>query len=694
MSTSNVYPTNSTQNTQPDDVTGLFLKVLPVVCNSVVCSLIGAFGLGANVTNILVFYRNGLSNSVNMSFFFRSASDVMRILSILWSGVSLNPYVDSLQAPVRFGDVFYATGGMVSSCTTRVTVCITVYVTLERCLCVLLPLKVKTIFTPGRTLLVMVLVYVINIASFIPVYSSMQLVWAYSGVQNRSILSLVFKDKRTVVEGLSYVINNAILTAGVILLFIFTFLLMVLVKVKARWRKENAADKDQVKMTTARDTKLMVMVLAVALVVVGCVTPRLLLTAVSAAVPDFNFGGRYETVFRTAHYVLYIFAAVDSTVNILIYYTISANYRQAFYTLVLEKMASEQNLLSEILVFTDRPDGEPVTMDQAGAIDLTNSDVFNLLVVTLPFTLIEIFDFFANILNVWVFAVQGFSNPVGISFFTIALSDIVRVVFILYENFCVSPYADLIDSPVRLDELFFVTGAFPLGCVIRITLYVTIYVTAERFLCIMFPPPLSVKTMITRTTTLWMVVSIAVLNFLTLYPVYLTYFLAWNFYPDRNKTLLGLGVVYTDPVNYGVNYFLHSVLVVLGLGVLLVFTFALVIQLSRKSSWRARNTASVASQKVSLATRNRKSMRLVVVVAFSFAVSFTPLAVICLLAFYVPEFSFGGPLDALYHYLYIISLVFLSVNSSTNIFIYFKMSRNYRETLQNIFARYFYKKFK
>ncbi|XP_055878137.1 uncharacterized protein LOC129924852 [Biomphalaria glabrata] len=327
----------------------------------------------------------------------------------------------------------------------------------------------------------------------------------------------------------------------------------------------------------------------------------------------------------------------------------------------------------------------PSTNQNEASIEyFVNTPLFTFLVITVPCTLIGLIDFAVNLINVSVFAAQGLNHPVEISLFTIAASDMIKVIFIMFDNLCTNSYADIMGTPLKLDEVFFVAGSFPLGCVSRITLHVTIYVTAERCLCILLP--LQVKRIVTKNVTIICVSMIVALNLLALYPVYVTYFLAWNFYPYLNKTLLGFSVATYDPVTFAMTYFLHVILVVVGLFFLVISTSVLVWQLSRKTKWRMSHTSALDAHKVAIQSRDKKSMKMVVIVAISFAIGFTPLVVTILLAYYVPEFSFGGPLDALFHHLYSISLFSMSVNSSTNIIIFYKMSRKYRDKFKQIIS--------
>ncbi|KAH9505318.1 hypothetical protein Btru_059247 [Bulinus truncatus] len=309
--------------------------------------------------------------------------------------------------------------------------------------------------------------------------------------------------------------------------------------------------------------------------------------------------------------------------------------------------------------------------------------MFTIIIITIPCTLLSLLDLVANIVNVWVFASQGLNSCVEISFFTIAVSDLLRVVFVQFENLCLNSYADTIDVPAVLLELFYVVVNWPLGCLIRATLHVTVYVTAERGLCILFP--LKIKTLITRKTTVCVISGILILNALTLYPVYSTMYLSWNFYPKRNRTLLGLGFLRDRSEPLRLTYMLHVGLSLSGLCGLFLLTFLLVAQLYRRRTWRFKNSGQSEKQKDSLSSRDKRSAKMVIVVAVFYFIFFLPIVCSTLVAFFVPDFNFSGKYDAFIRISYGVALMALSVNSTINILIYFKMSTNYRETFRKLF---------
>lgn len=137
---------------------GLF-EIINFVCLSTVISI---FGIVANIINITIFFKQGFTTTVNISFFGIAISDLCCLITLLWVIIWLNPFMSNSEVPVAALEFQYLTGACPHAVCGRITSYITVYVTAERCLCVLLPLKVKQIVTPARTTVVVCLIFIIN----------------------------------------------------------------------------------------------------------------------------------------------------------------------------------------------------------------------------------------------------------------------------------------------------------------------------------------------------------------------------------------------------------------------------------------------------------------------------------------------------------------------------------------------------
>ena len=137
---------------------------------SILQGTISVLGSIANVINIIVFSRQKFSDSVNISLLGLALSDLGALLTLVWMSVCFSPLLRSLSLTFDPVEVQYLTAGWPHVCFARITSYITAYVTLERCLCVTVPLKVKMIITPRRTTVTITLIFLVLFASVAPVY--------------------------------------------------------------------------------------------------------------------------------------------------------------------------------------------------------------------------------------------------------------------------------------------------------------------------------------------------------------------------------------------------------------------------------------------------------------------------------------------------------------------------------------------
>ena len=137
---------------------------------SILTGIISAFGCLSNVINIIVFCKQKFSDSVNISLFGLAISDLGCVLNLVWMSMCFSPLFQTLSLPFNPLTVQYLTGGWPHGCFARISSFITAYVTFERCLCVTLPLKVKTIITPRRTTLTLVAIFLVLFSLTAPVF--------------------------------------------------------------------------------------------------------------------------------------------------------------------------------------------------------------------------------------------------------------------------------------------------------------------------------------------------------------------------------------------------------------------------------------------------------------------------------------------------------------------------------------------
>ncbi|KAI8779110.1 FMRFamide receptor [Biomphalaria glabrata] len=181
-----------------DFITDIIRLVTWSIATSVFCIL----GLVSNVINIVVFYRQGMKSTVNITFMALSITDLINVLFMWWVSISTYPlFSDNVDLTFDPLDVSYLTGAFPHGCMSRVTAWITVFMTAERWLCIALPFKAKQWITPRRATLAIIAIYLFTLLPLIPEYLLNQLNWFHHQPLNKTIVGLVTSPEYTYLTG-------------------------------------------------------------------------------------------------------------------------------------------------------------------------------------------------------------------------------------------------------------------------------------------------------------------------------------------------------------------------------------------------------------------------------------------------------------------------------------------------------------
>lgn len=296
-------------------------------------SIISLFGLGANMMNICVFYKQGFNSTMNITFCGLAISDLGSLLGLLWGGVCVNPLFINSNVDIVPPEILHLTSGIPHICFVRITGWITVFITAERCLCITFPLTIKQIITPKVTIVTVLFIYISTMLSFLPEFETSYFDWKFYPERNRTLLGLMFTSNRKSKEGIVFCLYSVLGTASFIAVIIFTIILVVQLKQKTKWRKKANADRERSESISVRDRRTMNMVVLIASVLIVCYTPGVVVSMASFFVPEFSVAGQQVNIFYVAWSFVFIFEAFNSSINIVLYYKMSTKYRQTFHEL-------------------------------------------------------------------------------------------------------------------------------------------------------------------------------------------------------------------------------------------------------------------------------------------------------------------------------------------------------------------------
>ncbi|XP_005089798.1 adenosine receptor A1-like [Aplysia californica] len=288
-----------------------------------------------------------------------------------------------------------------------------------------------------------------------------------------------------------------------------------------------------------------------------------------------------------------------------------------------------------------------------------------------------------NVINIVVFAKQGFHDSVNVSLMGLAVSDLGSLVTTFWLSICFNPLFINAGLPINVMEVMNATGGRPHICFARVTSFITAFITFERCLCISLP--LKVKMIITPRRTKIIIIFIFILMF-SYPPFYVGNRLAWVFDSSRNATILKLEyneeITIVEPIAfflYGVTFSTFSFVFVI------CCTIVLVVKLNTKTKWRQATAAKGASAPEGVGVKDKKVVKMVTFISSIFIVCFGPSSFLFAIMALEPRFRFNGAYTNVYMVVWSASFILETVNSSVNMFVYLTMSSKYRAVFMKTF---------
>ncbi|KAK6979296.1 hypothetical protein BgiMline_020267 [Biomphalaria glabrata] len=304
----------------------LYVLVVRVYLTQGFCVL----GMVTSVMCTATFLRQGITDTVNVGLLGLALSDLFSLVTLSWLNVCYEPSFDSLDLPFIPLDVAYLTAGWPHVFFTRITTWITVYITLERCFCIAAPMKVKAVFTPRRTVMYIVGVYLVMLASVFPIYYTARFANKFVPQKNITLLGIVFISDRNDIETVSFHINNILPLTAFILIIVGTAILARRLQQISKWRLKTVALNKSEEMLS-RDTKIVKMIVSISTIFILCYLPGTIVFIWMMLDPELRIDGQHSYLFEAAFATLFLLEALNSSVSIFVYLGTSTKFRQTFW---------------------------------------------------------------------------------------------------------------------------------------------------------------------------------------------------------------------------------------------------------------------------------------------------------------------------------------------------------------------------
>ncbi|GFO12933.1 type-1 angiotensin ii receptor [Plakobranchus ocellatus] len=315
--------------------------IVPIISFSIL-------GLATNITNIIVFIKMGLQETTTISMLALAVSDFICCLLSLWTYVCYIPaFRDLPNLPFNSVEVSMETGVIIRPFFTRTGALITAYITLERCLCVVLPMKVKTIITTKVTRITMVIIYLITLLPYISHQFQATLGWKFYPHLNRTMIGTVHVNDPVASVALqvnTFVVGFFYLLLASVTIFVCTTFLVITLARNSKWRESvssqtrpssSSDESGNSKPSGSRkENRLMKMVVAIALLFIFCHIPAIVSIFLATFSTDFFRTGRYGSFIILLSSIQFAFEVVNNSLNFFLYYMMGTKFKGVFRQMV------------------------------------------------------------------------------------------------------------------------------------------------------------------------------------------------------------------------------------------------------------------------------------------------------------------------------------------------------------------------
>ncbi|XP_059147812.1 psychosine receptor-like [Physella acuta] len=267
-----------------------------------------------------------------------------------------------------------------------------------------------------------------------------------------------------------------------------------------------------------------------------------------------------------------------------------------------------------------------------------------------------------------VFVKMGLKDPVNITLLALSVSDLgasaTLFLFSLCKNPALAQEVGVFSYPVSWPQLGF----------IRTSSWLVVHTTIERYLCVAFP--LKFRHLVTSRRTLGLVVLVFAVFLASIVPPFLASEISFRFDQNRNQNTLVL--VFFEDKQYLEEFsaIFNSYALLASFPIVIFFTCLLVGKLTSQSKWR--NEMSTAGKNEKITLRDRKVVKMILLISCTFILCFLPEVVATLAMQYVPDFRPGGKLSNLYYVSWSVIFNCNAVNSTAPIFVYLSISSKFR----------------
>ncbi|XP_005097132.1 melanopsin-like [Aplysia californica] len=222
-----------------------------------------------------------------------------------------------------------------------ISILITTFISVQRCCCVALPLRFKTVFTRKRSVFVLLGIWAYGISSYLPVLVKQRMHWSVDPQTNSSML-VIWRAPGTA-SALSFmdVVNQTFLgIASEVVVIVCLVVLTLALRSTSQFRRSmmSAATVPGTAKTgsklSSKEEQVVKTVTVISVVFVCTNSAAVFLAVARLCVPDFDLYRRFHNIFLVSHNTRALVEYAGPFLNFLSYFFANTKFREEFYKLL------------------------------------------------------------------------------------------------------------------------------------------------------------------------------------------------------------------------------------------------------------------------------------------------------------------------------------------------------------------------
>ncbi|RUS84308.1 hypothetical protein EGW08_007952 [Elysia chlorotica] len=316
--------------------------------------LFGIVAIVGNILTILVYARLGFAQTINMSYVALAVSDLFSVLTAMTGAFCFTPamgaILQQLRVRVDLANLAAFVGDWPHFAFSKTTAILTAWVSVERCLCVLIPTRVRLIINRRVTKTVVSALFVLGCCPLVFAYIGMKTDWEFDAETNTTTLNIFysFKKANNVYNSIAVLLYGAVYpTLSWVIVTTCTTFLIIKLRESARWRKSNSngVNPNVPTGTTQKnghkgENRITKTVVMIACVFITCSLPRSVHSLVSLAFRHkySTYGDLRPLFVMNAGFAL-LLSEINSGTNIILYSITSRKFRSTLKEMVFNKFS-------------------------------------------------------------------------------------------------------------------------------------------------------------------------------------------------------------------------------------------------------------------------------------------------------------------------------------------------------------------